>query len=87
MTTSEKEAQIASERDFAVKQNERYFNACKKFANMCCATYKSTTLSKKKGCPECPLGGKGLNNTCGAFNMTINQMYAFITSEAEETTK
>ena len=84
MTNQEKEAQKAFERDFAVKQNERFFDACKEYAKMCCAAYKSTTISKKKGCPKCPLAGKGLNNTCGAFNMTINQLYDFITAETEE---
>ena len=87
MTEREKEEQNAFERNFAVKQNEHYFNECKEFAKRCCAAYKSTTLSKTKGCPNCPLAGKGLNGTCGAFNMTINQMYAFITSDAEEATE
>jgi hypothetical protein len=87
MTNQGKEAQKAFERDFAVKQNERYFNACKEFANKCCAMYKSTTLSEKGGCPGCPLAGKGCGGTCGAFNMTINQLYDFITAETEEATK
>ena len=87
MNNLEKENQKAFERDFAVKQNERYFDACKEFAKMCCAAYKSTTISENKGCPGCPLAGKGCGGTCGAFNMTINQLYEFMTAGAKEATK
>ena len=87
MTNREKEAQKAFERNFAVKQNEHYFNECKEYAKMCCAAYKSTTLSEKGGCPGCPLAGKGYGDTCGAFNMTINQLYDFITARTKEATR